>query len=63
MLCCNELEQAVVVGDCPEGVVFLGDYRRVLHSNAARRSGRRFVVTAYCSKSLKELVARNRAKK
>lgn len=63
VLCCNEEEQVVIVGDCAEGVVFLGDYRRVLHSNAARRGGRRFVVTAYCSKSLKELAARNRAKK
>ena len=58
ILCGTESEQAVVVGDCPDGVVFLGDYRRVLHSNAARRGGSRLVVTAYCANSLVKLVAR-----
>ena len=48
--------KCVVVRDCPQGVVFLGDYRRVLHSNAATASGRRFIVTAYCGKSLVDMV-------
>ena len=47
---------AVVVRDCVEGTVLLGDYRRVLHANAATSKGRRLIVTAYCGKSLVELV-------
>ena len=48
--------QAVVVRDCGDGVVLLGDYRRVLHANAATQSGRRLIVTAYCGRSIVDLV-------
>ena len=48
---------AVVVRDCGEGVVLLGDYRRVLHANSATRSGHRLIVTAYVGQSLVDLVA------
>ena len=44
------------MSDCAEGLVLLGDYRRVLHANAATSKGRRLIVTAYCGKSLVDLV-------
>ena len=51
-----DLAAAIVVQTNTEGVWLLGDYRRVLHANAATRRGRRFVVTAYCSDALVRLV-------
>lgn len=55
--CVNgSLPAQLVVRDCAEGVVLLGDYRRVLHANAATATGRRLIVTAYCGKSLVDLV-------
>ena len=40
------------------GVVTLGDYRRVLHANRAvgEGEGERFIMTAYCSMTLVDLV-------
>ena len=49
--------RAIVVQDCGEGVVLLGDYRRVLHANSATRAGRRLIVTAYVGQSLVDKVA------
>ena len=48
----------VQVHDSADGVVTLGDYRRVLHANRAVEAGcERLIVTAYCSQSLVDLVA------
>jgi hypothetical protein len=57
LICGMDLEAAVVVQDHGSGVVIVGDYRRVLHTNEATRAGRRFIMTAYCSASLVKLVA------
>ena len=51
-----DYSSAVVVSTSSEGVWILGDYRRVLHANAATRAGRRFVLTAYCSQALVDRV-------
>lgn len=50
---------AVQVSDSVDGVVCLGDYRRVLHTNRAVTTdgGERLIVTAYCSQTLVNLVA------
>ena len=48
--------RAVVVRDSTKGVTYVGDYRRVLHANAASRRGRRFIMTAYSSSSLRDMV-------
>ena len=57
VLCSSDCKVAVQVRDSKEGVVTLGDYRRVLHANrAVNGNGERFIVTAYCSKSLVEMV-------
>ena len=47
------------VSDSVDGVVCLGDYRRVLHTNRAVTTdgGERLIVTAYCSQTLVNLVA------
>jgi hypothetical protein len=59
-----DYDVAVVVGDnSAVGTVFIGDYRRVLHGNAATLKGRRFILTAYCSASLVEKVAKQVAPK
>lgn len=47
--------RCLIVRDCAEGVVLLGDYRRVLHANAATSKGRRLIVTAYCAKPIVDL--------
>ena len=56
VICGMDGLECVVVRDSPAGVVYVGDYRRVLHANAATRGGRRLIVTAYCSESLVDLV-------
>ena len=57
VLCGSDDGTTVIVLDNPNGVIYMGDYRRVLHANAATRgNGRRFILTAYCSKSLVDLV-------
>ena len=57
VLCGSDDGTTVIVLDNPNGVICIGDYRRVLHANAATRgNGRRFILTAYCSKSLVDLV-------
>jgi hypothetical protein len=48
----QDFASAVLVRDNTAGTVFLGDYRRVLHSNGATVAGRRLIVTCYCSNSL-----------
>ena len=52
MLASSRLDQCIIVGDSPAGVEYVGDYRRVLHANAATLRGRRLIVTAYCAASL-----------
>ena len=52
IICGLDDEAAVLVHDSPVGVITIGDYRRVLHSNFATRCGRRFILTAYCSTEL-----------
>ena len=56
MLCDNELRCAVQIRTLEEGVVTIGDYRRVLHANRACGDGERLIVTAYCSQTLVDLV-------
>jgi hypothetical protein len=55
-LFCLDNKRAIVVTDTKDGVYMVGDYRRVLHSNLASRSGRRLIVTCYTSKTLVDLV-------
>lgn len=59
VLCSEDGKVAVQIYDSVHGVVCLGDYRRCLHSNRAVRckDGQRFIVTAYCSQTLVDLVA------
>ena len=59
VLCSADGGVAVQVSDSVDGVVFVGDYRRVLHSNRAvtTSDGERLIVTAYCSQTLVDLVA------
>ena len=54
----GEFGAAVQVRDLATGVVTLGDYRRVLHANRAVEGGEgeRFIMTAYCSRTLVDLV-------
>ena len=44
-----DLGRAVVVEQCEEGTLILGDYSRALHGNLATIAGTRFVLNAYCS--------------
>ena len=58
VLCSTDGAVAMQVHDSAHGVVCLGDYRRVLHSNRAvtTSGGERLIVTAYCSQTLVDLV-------
>ena len=47
-----DLKDAVIVRECEAGTLILGDYKRVLHGNFATLAGVRFVINAYCSKTV-----------
>ena len=49
-------KQAIIIKDTRAGTMILGDYKRILHGNLATQQGRRFIVTAYTSRSLVTLV-------
>jgi len=52
LLCSDDFLHAIVVGDSPKGITLIGDYRRVLHANAATHQGERVILTLYCSETL-----------
>ena len=57
LICDFNFEAAVLVHTDSVGIWLVGDYRRILHANAATKKGRRFIFTAYCSKSLVDLTS------
>ena len=59
VMCSDGSAGCVQVRDVAGGVCYWGDYRRVLHANrAVYGEGARLIVTAYCSKTLVDLVKR-----
>ena len=60
VLCSSDFAVAVQVCDHRDGLVTLGDYRRVLHGNrgvtgAADERHERLIITAYCAQSVVDL--------
>ena len=55
----KEFEKALIVLDSEkDSLTILGDYRRILHCNAASTEGaRRLIMTSYCSHALVKLFA------
>ena len=45
----NEPIHALVFDDHPDGILFMGDYRNLLHSNFGTIRGERFVMSGYCA--------------
>ena len=45
-------DRTVVFKDSRLGLLFLGDYTRILHGNLATQCGRRLILTAYCGMSI-----------
>lgn len=52
----TDFRHAIIIKDTRAGVMILGDYKRILHGNFATQHGRRFIVSAYTSRSLLTLV-------
>ena len=55
----QEFEKALIVLDSEkDSLTILGDYRRILHCNAASTEGaRRLIMTSYCSHAIVKLFA------
>ena len=58
VLVADDLSTSVIVRDSAQGLLIVGDYSRVIHTNMATYGGGRFIINFYGAKEIGPRVAR-----